>query len=306
MISSPLASDHPQGGSGRSLALNPVALTTTLVGLRALGDHQRASSQALERLSTGRRINRAQDDPSGMIAGERLAARRKELSSLIDSRERAGFLLRAFEGGAAEITDKLQRLHELTVSSANRDGTTVEEREAMQAEAEGILASIAFTVETTRFNDALILKDGITVTMGSSTQVFSGLNLGALGLNRSTVVPDGGRARITNLPEVNFADVLNLVDGDAEANQRKVREALDGVLGVRARVGALMGYGLEGEADALRLELENTAAAESRIMDADIAKEASELVRSQVLEQAATGVIEIARQNAMKTMMLLA
>lgn len=285
--------------------MNPAALTTTLVGLQALGEHQRASSQAMERLSTGKRINRASDDPSGMIVGERLAARREELSRVIDARERTGQLLGAFEAGAAEITEKLQRLHELTIASANRDGTTVEEREAMQTEAEGILASMAFTAGTTTFNGQAILQTGLSLDIGGSSQFVTGLNLSGLGLGATSVVKRGSKTTIVNAPQINYGDVLNLVDGDAEANQRKVRDALDGVLGVRARVGALMKHGLEGEADALRQELEQVALAESRVMDADIAQEASELIRAQVMEQAATGVIEIARQNAMKTMMLL-
>ncbi|MCC6285232.1 MAG: flagellin [Phycisphaerales bacterium] len=285
--------------------MNPAALTTTLVGLRALGEHQRASSLAMERLATGKHINRAKDDPSGMVAGERLAARREVINRVIDARERAGNLLGAFEGGAAEVTEQLQRLHTLTIASANRDGTTVEEREAMQIEAEGILASIAYTVGTTTFNGEAILEKGVQIELGGSSQTVSGLNLSGLGLNATSVVREGGETRVVNSTQVNFADVLDLVDGDAEANQRKVQAALDGVLGVRARVGALMKHGLEGEADALRQELEQVALAESRVMDADIAQEASELVRTQVLEQAATGVIEIARRNAMKTMMLL-
>lgn len=285
--------------------MNPAALTTTLVGLRALGEHQRASSLAMERLATGKLINRAKDDPSGMVAGERLAARREGINRVIDARERAGNLLGAFEGGAAEVTEQLQRLHTLTIASANRDGTTVEEREAMQVEAEGILASIAYTVGTTTFNGEAILEKGVQIELGGSSQTVSGLNLSGLGLNATSVVRKGGETGVVNSTQVNFADVLDLVDGDAEANQRKVQAALDGVLGVRARVGSLMKHGLEGEADALRRELEQVALAESRVMDADIAEETSELVRTQVLEQAATGVIEIARQNAMKTMMLL-
>ena len=82
-----------------------------------------------------------------------------------------------------------------------------------------------------------------------------------------------------------------------EAAQQAVKAAQDPVGRMRASIGSLQKYTLGAQTDAAQIELENTIAAESKIVDADIAQEAADLIRTQTLAEASLAILKIAQQN---------
>lgn len=246
-----------------------ISLLAQPIGLhRALRVAQRQAGVSLERLSTGKRINRGADDPSGLVAAEHLKADRAGLESKLKGLERTSVFLGAKDGSLSVLGDLLLDLKGVVVSAANTGGLSEAERDALQAEADGIRTAIDHVSTTSIFNDQALLRG----------YHASGLGLGA--------------------------ETLNLLGGDLEAAQEAVDAALGRVNGERGRIGRRL-KGLDAERNALMVEFENVSGAISLIEDTDVAAEVSNLVRNQILEEAAIYAIEIGRQNAESALKLL-
>lgn len=223
---------------------------------------------ALERLATGKRINRGKDDPSRLIAAEHLKVDLATLTSKLKGMERTSAFLGSKDGALSAVGDLLLELKGIVVSAGNADVLSDAEREGMQAEAESILAGLDHVSRTAIFNDQNLLR---------------GYDSNGLGLG-------GG--------------VLDLFSGDLESAEEVVEAALERVNGERGRIGGRL-KGLDAERGAMAVAYENVAGALSLIEDTDIAAEASELIRNQILEQAAISVIDVSKQNAESALLLL-
>ncbi|MCA9310429.1 MAG: flagellin [Phycisphaerales bacterium] len=287
-----------------------------LVGLHALQRHQQHYTQALTRLSTGKRINRAADDPAGTIAAERLDSRKQALHKLISDTEFASHALSAREGALQSVDDLLIDLQGLIVSAANKGALGENERTALQEEAASIISGIEHIVASSTFNGRHTLADTQVVSIGGGNQVLGAIDVSTLGAEISDdfeelddapgirIARGNGHLNTVGLLDIR-AGVLNLFDGDLETALRVVDRARTRVTGLRAQTGALQRYGIDSSLAGLRNELENTAAAQSQIEDADFAAEASNLVRTDVLAQATTAVILASRASAANTLALL-
>ncbi len=248
-----------------------------LTGLRALGQHQQAQQTALERLSTGKRINRAADDPSGLAAAENFKVRQLEITKKLDGFERETARLGATEGGLSVLQDMVLELSGLIVRGADTGGLTPGERDTLGTQIDGILKGIDHIAQSTMF-------DG--------DQILIGYTASDLGLRPRT--PEG-EAPI---------DLKTLLAVDPEAAQRLVKRAEGMISGDRAAIGNRLRT-IDSEMNVLRTEFEGNAGVLSRIEDADYARESAELVRSQILEQATIRAIRIERENAERVLDLI-
>lgn len=263
-----------------------------MMGRRALAESQRAMHTALERLATGKRINRASDDPAGMAAVQNLSVQAKRAEREIASLERTHLRLDATEGGLGVVSDLLVSLQSVVVQAANTGATSKGEREALQVEADSIIAAINHVSTSTTFDGEQILR------------VY---HAGGLGTTTVFGTADGGDASETH--SVSLADLaegksLNLLDGDLETAQKAVQAAVDGVARSRGALGTQSNSN-RSRIRALFAEFENTMAARSAIEDTDFAREASELVRTQILGEASIRTILIGRQQAAGVLGLL-
>lgn len=237
-----------------------------LVGMRQYEQQTQAVNRSIERLATGKRINRAKDDPAGLIAADGMAARAAAVSKQIKHLEVDQHRLAAKEGAYSVIGDLLLDLSALTVHAANTGALSPEERDAIQIEADSIVEGIDFIFQTTTFN---------------GQKVFEGMTSASFGLD-----------------EFKAGGALNLVDGDLEASQARAESLGTSVSESRAGLGALQKDFYEHELNLLHREFEGLASAESLIRDTDYAREVSELVRSQILQEAALQAILISRDSA--------
>ena len=211
---------------------------------RSLGATNSNLSTALERLSTGLRINSAKDDAAGLAISERFTAQIRGLNQGVRNANDAVSLSQTAEGALTEVTNNLQRIRELAVQSANATNSA-SDRTALDAEAQQLLSEIDRISSQTTFN-------GINLLDGSfSTQQFQiGANVGetisiASIANSSVVSGLGihtGAATVTagdvtggaiNSLTVNGNDVADIASGDA-ASLAAAIEAADSTVSATA------------------------------------------------------------------------
>jgi flagellin len=114
-----------------------------------------------------------------------------------------------------------------------------------------------------------------------------------------------GAASGLSLADLFAGGALNLVDGDLELAQKSVDGALEALNRARAGIGNHLKYVLGSGLNYLRIELENTVAAESMIRDADFAEEVSKLMRGQIMELASIRTFQLAKEQAFGVLALL-
>lgn len=250
-----------------------------LSSLRSLGVHQQNQATAIERLSTGKRINRASDDPSGMVAAGNFKTRQAVITKKIENFQIETSRLGAREGGLSVLQDMLLELHGLVVKGGNTGGLGEGELDSIITEAESIVDGINQISQTTMFNGEQILIGSTADRLGS------------------VVTEDGER--------LGLGSIGRLLKEDPGAAQQLVDSAIDSVSGGRSAIGTRMNQ-LDSEMRVLQEEFAGNADILSRIEDADFAKETAELVRSQILEQATIKGILIERENAERVLDLIA
>lgn len=245
--------------------------------LRVLGGHQQAQQTAFERLSTGKQINRASDDPAGLVAAENFKVRQGEITKLLDGFERETARLGATEGGLSVLQDLVLELSGLVVEGANTGALSDAEKGSIATQAESLVRAINHLAQTTMFDGDQVLIGYTANTLGS-------------------VVVDG--------ETMNLGRIAEVMKADPEAAQRLVEMAEERISGGRAAIGARMNA-IGSEMAVLREEFAGNAGVLSQIEDADYAKETSDLVRAQILEQATIKAILVERENAERVLDLI-
>lgn len=293
--------------------------TSSLVAMNALARNQRAMATAVERLATGKRINRTSDDPAGAAAAAGLDYRRVTLEEVVKQAQFGQRVLDAADGALTELAGLLTDLNGLVVQSAQTAGRSPSEREADQTEADSILQAIDYLINNTTFNGKRILLDPMGFQSGDTyiaVPSLNGVHLGAVYKTQpmpridpndpSPPPPPSPPSPIAlSLSDLGQGRALNLVDGDHELAQQSVKDALRTIGGMQASIGALSRFTLGAQTDVSRIELENTIAAESKIVDADYAAEVVSLIRAQTLTEASIVVIQMAQRNEQHALQLL-
>ena len=238
----------------------------------ALRRAQHDFGRALERVASGQRIVRAADDPAGLAVSENLDARARSAVVVQRNLNDGLSLLHTVDGSASEVANILKRLRELAVQSAS-ETLHDDERAYLDAEAQELLEEVDRIANTTSLFGQR-LTDGSLPTVDVQAGVDQGDTI--------TLVPGDLRNATLGTAALDLSSVAG-----AGAALGTLDAALDTVNGQRAVVGASMRR-LEG---ALRLaqndHLASTAAA-GRIRDADLAHEAAEMARDQLLVQTGT------------------
>ncbi|ETN93616.1 Flagellin [Gammaproteobacteria bacterium MOLA455] len=268
----------------------------------SLAKNERAMNTAMERLSTGKRINSAADDAAGLAISQRLNAQVKGLDQAARNANDAISMLQTADGAAIEITNMLQRMRELAVQATSNSNTT-DDVSNLDLEFKALAEEIDRIVDATQWNGENIL-DGSGGTTGSFTyQIgandgqtivvdFNDFNLadGVAGVMGADI---SGMAAATTTIDTSTANVITTLD-----------TAISGVTTQRATFGAVMNR-LEYTVDNLRNISQNTSASMSRIADADYAAETTELARTQIIQQAGTAMLSQANQQAQSVLALL-
>lgn len=157
----------------------------SLVATRVFGKNNADLSQALNRLSTGLRINSGRDDPAGLIASETLRASKKAITAATDNARRADTIVAIAEGSLQEVNALLLELEDLIDRSANEAGLTSAEVDANQLQIDSILQSINRLSNSTTFGDTKLLAGGFAFsTSGVATSAIAAVQV------NSAKIPD--------------------------------------------------------------------------------------------------------------------
>ena len=259
--------------------------------LYSLGIKQNTS---MARLSSGSRINQAADDAAGLAISENIKAQVRGLRQANRNANDGISLVQVAEGSLGEMANMLVRLRELGVQAAS-DTISDKERTLTNVEYQQLKAEMERIAQSTKFNGTPLLNgQGGVLDIQIGTQNDPNLD-------RISFRSDESNATLESLQlvDANVADKLS-----AQTSLAAVDNAIAQVNSSRANLGAFQNR-LQSTSQNLATAEENYAAANSRIRDADIAAESTELAKNNVLMQAATSVLGQANTNTQLALKLL-
>ncbi|MGG2053001.1 flagellin [Lysinibacillus pakistanensis] len=259
--------------------------------LNNMNRHYDTMSRAMLRISSGYRINSAADDPAGLAISEKMRAQIRGLNMAAKNIQDGISLVQTAEGALNETHDMIQRMRELAIEAAN-DTLTDDDRQKLELEFQELKKEIQRISTDTEFNTKTLLN-GDHATKGIKIQ--AGANSG----QNIELFINGMGSEALGLKDASIA-----TQEDADKAISTMDEALKGVSNERSRLGAYQNR-LEHAYNANVNTAENLQAAESRIRDADIAKEMMNMVKAQILMQASQYVLAIHMQQAQSILKLL-
>jgi flagellin len=268
-----------------------LSVNTNLFSLNAqrnVATTQSTLGSAMQRLSSGNRVNSAKDDAAGLAIAERMNSQIKGMNVAIRNANDAISLAATAEGALSKVTESLQRMRELAVQSANatnNDG----DRSNLDAEFQQLGSELARVLDTTKFNNKAILGDD------AGTLTFQ---VGA-GPTDTIDVTTTNLTTNTDVTAVTGGDITSAAN--AKTAIENIDTAIDTVSQERANYGAYQNR-FESVIGNLQVAAENQSSARGRIMDADYASETANLSRAQILQQA--GMAMLTQANAMPQQVL--
>ena len=274
-------------------------INTNLISLntqRNLTTTQGVLAQAVQRLSSGLRVNSAKDDAAGLAIAERMNSQVRGMNVAIRNANDGISLAQTAEGALGKIGDMMQRMRELAVQAANATNGTAD-RLNLDAEYQQLSSQITDTITKTKFNGTAILATGTAQVFQVGANVGDTISVSATDLSADTtfaaIKTGGAGAALTGSDATNANAAMTAIDAalttlnSQRANWGAVQNRFDAVIG------------------SLQVATENQAAARSRIMDADFAAETAALTRAQVLQQAGTAMLSQANSLPNNVLALL-
>jgi flagellin len=320
------------GAAGKPYTEGVIPMTvigTNISSLRAANASKSANSalsSAMERLSTGKRINSAKDDAAGLAIAQSMSSQIRGMNQAIRNANDGAAMAQTAEGALGEVSNMLQRIRELAVQASS--GTYSEDdRDNMQLEVTALTAQIDDVLQKTEFNGVkLFSSDDKTVDIqtGSNSDnkvdmKFTALNLsditgtaaynqaaGASGASGPSGAsggsgpagPSGGAGATGGL------SIAGTTGGTARDALDKLDTALQSVATTRANLGASQSR-LSSVVNNLSTSVTSLTSARSQIEDADFATETTNLAKAQILSQASTAMLAQANQSQQSVLRLL-
>jgi len=246
-----------------------------------LGRTNNDLSVALERLGSGFKINSAKDDAAGLQIANRLNAQVRGQEAAIYNANNANSMLQTAEGAFEEMTNIAYRMKELATQGANGTNNTSEytaieaEFSALSAELTNIMTNTSYGSGTTLLDATGKFSAAVTFQIGSSAAETLEVDIA----DDLTAVTDA------------IGDFVAMADQDAATdNMGFVDTLIDSIGAARANLGATMNR-LDHTINNLTNMTENTSASASQLMDADFAKETSNMTKQQLLMNSGISVL---------------
>ena len=266
---------------------------TNIASLRAGNASTAANNSlqsAMERLSTGKRINSAKDDAAGLAIASSMTSQIKGNAQAIRNANDGISMAQTADGYLGEVTNMLQRIRELAVQSASGTYDDATDRANLQSEVGELTKQITTVLTKADFN-------GVKLFDGSA---------GASGVVKIQVGANSGDTIDLSFAAVTDSTTATSVSTVANANAAltTTTAALKAVTTVRAQLGAGQSR-LQSTINSLTSNVANLTDARSRIEDADFSVETAALAKSQILSQASTAMLAQANQSQQGVLSLL-
>jgi len=248
---------------------------------------------AIERLSSGLRINSAKDDAAGLGISVRMDSQSRGMEVAARNAADGISLAQTAEGGLGKVSDMLQRMRELAVQSANATNTTAD-RTSLNNEFTQMTAEISRTLSATKFNGLAIIG------ADAATQTFQ------VGANTGDVIAVTTNNMVTNSSVSTAIASTSAITTAAAATTAitNIDAALTAINTERSTYGAMQNR-FDTVIGVLQVSVENQRAAQSRIMDTDFAVETARMTRAQIMQQAGTAMIAQANATPQSVLALL-
>ncbi|MDH5230121.1 MAG: flagellin [Gammaproteobacteria bacterium] len=274
----------------------PQTINTNMMSLNAQRNLNRTQDTlriAVQRLSSGLRLNSAKDDAAGLAITERFTSQINGLNQAARNAADGISLMQTAEGALAEVVANLQRIRVLAVQSANATNSSADRR-SLNDEVNALQLEIIRVLDGTEFNRLSVF--GTNTMLGfqvgpNSPSAVNRINVSMQNFRSIAVISGALLASISTV-----ATALSAID--------RATLAIDEISARRAQFGALQNR-FESVVRNVQNMAENLSASRSRILDADFAAETAELARSQVLQQAGTAMIAQANQLPQNVLTLL-
>lgn len=292
-------------------------INTNLMSLTTqnnLNKSQSALGTAIERLSSGLRINSAKDDAAGQAIANRMTAQVKGLTQASRNANDGISVAQTTEGALNEINTNLQRIRELTVQ-ANNGTNSGDDLVSINNEIVDRVKEINRVSAQTSFNGVKVLSTGQTlnIQVGANDDETIGISLKKI--DASTLFSTGGLTGITESSTgasangilATYTAATGTTATVATVNTKllgEIDKAISDVDSLRSSLGASQNR-FESTVNNLNSTVNNITAARSRIEDADYATEVSNMSRAQILQQAGTSVLSQANQVPQTVLSLL-
>lgn len=275
---------------------------SSLFASRMEGINAEGLQNSMSKLSSGERINKAGDDASGLAVSEKMRSQIRGLNQASRNIGDAVSFVQVAEGYLAETTDVLQRIRELAVQASNGVYSD-EDRMQIQVEVSQLVAEVDRIASSAQFNGMNLLTGRFSRDSDQVMQFQVGANVDqnirayigtmtatALGL-KGIQGEEGNQISIASPDEANTTIA-------------SLDEALKNVNKQRADLGAYQNR-MEMAQKGINVAAENTQAAESRIRDADMAKEMVEYTKQQILSQASIAMLAQSNSQSQNVLSLL-
>jgi flagellin len=257
---------------------NVGALNARLYALKANAGQEKA----MERLSSGQRVNSAADDAAGLAVAGKMESQLRGINMAVRNAQDGVGLIQSAESGLNEIRNMVLRIRELAVQMANGIYENTPDRQNAQLEVAALIAQVDLISNNTTFNDVKLIDgsfSSVTIQAGNTTAEtieLSFIDVGSTGLTiqSSTVA----------------------TQSDAKVAIGTMDSALQTIAGEQAKFGSYVNRLNYSVANLSRASV-MTEQALGRIMDADFASESTNLSKQQILNQAATAMLAQANQS---------
>ncbi|MGS2745075.1 flagellin N-terminal helical domain-containing protein [Halomonas sp. LS-001] len=269
-----------------------MVLNTNLMSLIAQ-NNLRASQQdmqtAMERLSSGLRINSAKDDPAGQAIANRMESQIRGMNQAMRNTQDGISLAQVAEGSLDQVNENLQRIRQLSVQAANGTNSSSDLR-SIQDEIDLRLEEIDRLSSQSNFNGVNLLADDRDVSI-------------QVGANDGDVINIA--LKKTNIDTLGLGNFSVLDDGSATANPLStLDDAISQVDRQRSSLGAVQNR-FDSVIEGLNSSVINLSSAQSRIQDADYAREVSNLISAQIRQQVGIAILAQANQQPQMILRLL-
>jgi flagellin len=252
---------------------------------------------AMERLSTGKRINSAKDDAAGLAIATRMTSEIRGINAAVRNANDGISLVQIAEGAMGEVGNILQRMRELAVQASS--GTVSDtDRTGIQAEVSQLKSQLTSISSRTTFNGISLMNGSTSLASGGNgtkVTIQTGNNSG------ETVDVD---IRAVDLTILGLASLDTSTQTSADSALALLSSALDTVSQGRATLGGIQSR-LATTIDNLNSQTTNLTDARSRIEDADFSQESTMLAKNQILSQASTAMLAQANQSPQGVLSLI-
>jgi flagellin len=241
-------------------------------------------AKAMERLSSGYRINRAADDAAGLAISEKLQGQIGGLDQAQRNAQDAISLVQTAEGSLQEVHSMLQRVRDLAVQYKN-GSLSASDKSAIQSEINMLASEVERIGSSAQFNGILLLSAANMITFQVGAEDGEVITVSTISLGQG-------------VPAAAFQMTA------AGADISEIDAAIDAVSAQRAQFGAVQNR-LEHTLSNLSIYEENLTSSESRIRDVDMAAEMVNFTKLQILQQSGTAMLAQANQTPQSVLQLL-